>query len=244
MKIVKEPFLNYKNLYIYQDKDAFCYGIDAVLLGNFINITPAQKNILDLGTGNLPIPLILFSKYKKDIDCVEIQKEVYNLGKMTLKENHLEEKIHLFNEDIRSLDKKFNPNFYDVISINPPYFTNGKNSDKLLKVLSRHEVSITLDEILKMVSYLLNNKGHFYMIHRTERFLEIVSKLKSYNLTPKRVCFVHPNLGTKSKLFLIDCIKDGREGLTVEKPIIIYDGKQYRKEIKEMLGEVNDTEEL
>ena len=84
MRVVKEKFLNYRDLYIYQDKDAFCYGIDAVLLGNFIKITPAQKHILDLGTGNLPIPLILYSKYKKNIDCVEIQDSVCELCNKTI----------------------------------------------------------------------------------------------------------------------------------------------------------------
>lgn len=244
MKIVKEHFLNYKNLYIYQDKNSFCYGLDAVLLGNFINITASQKRILDLGTGNLPIPLILYSKYKKEIDCVELQEEVCLLGKKTLKENSLEDMIHLYCEDIRNLKNVFKPNSYDVISINPPYFTNGKNSGKVLKALSRHELSISLDEILKIVSYLLTNKGHFYMIHRTERFLEIVDCLKKYNLSPKRVSFVHSKVNSKSKLFLIDCIKDGKSGLIIDSPIVIYSGDKYSKEFNRMLGDISDTKEL
>ena len=244
MKIVKENFLNYKDTYIYQDKNSFCYGIDAVLLGNFININQSDKNIIDLGTGNIPIPLILYKRFNKKIDCVELQDSIYELGKKTIEVNKLENFINLYHEDIKNLPKVFKRNSYDVISINPPYFTNGKNSDKVSKTFARHEKSVNLDEILKVVNYLLTNKGHFYIINRSERFFEVIDKLKTANLIPKRVKFVYPREDSESKLFLIDCIKAGKDSVKVESPIFLYNGNEYRKEIKEMLGDIHDTKEL
>jgi len=226
MKIIKEIFLDYKDTYIYQDKDSFCYGEDSVLLGNFINIRQSDKKILDLGTGNIPIPLILYKRFNKPIDCVELQDSIYELAKKTISVNNLEKDIFLYHEDIKNLPNIFKRNTYDVISINPPYFTNGKNSDKVSKAIARHELSINIDEILKVVNYLLNNKGHFYMVHRSERFLEIVSKLEKANLIPKRVQFVYFNETSNSKLFLIDCIKSGSSGLNIESPIFLRDMKE------------------
>ena len=46
---------------IIQNKDCFCFGMDAVLLSSFAK---AQKNeqVLDLGTGNGVIPILMQAK--------------------------------------------------------------------------------------------------------------------------------------------------------------------------------------
>lgn len=240
-RIVKEKFLNYKDTYIFQDKDSFCYNLDSVLLANFMNVSK-NKKIIDLATGNIPIPLILVKKYGIKVDCIEIQKNIFSLGKETIEANSLEKYINLFNYNIMDVNKYFNINSYDIVSINPPYFKNNKENTEQSKTIARHEKMIDLDNILKKVNYLLNNKGHFYMIHRTERLIEIINKLRMNNLIPKRIMFVHPYINSPSKLFLIDCIKNGKDNLIIEKPIIIYKNQNiYTEEILEMLGDVNDS---
>ena len=54
---------------IIQNKDCFCFGMDAVLLSSFAK---AQKNeqVLDLGTGNGVIPILMQAK----IPC----RRIYN----------------------------------------------------------------------------------------------------------------------------------------------------------------------
>ena len=233
--------MNYKDTYIYQDKHSFCYGIDSILLANFINVG-LNKKIIDLGTGTMPIPLVLYKKYKTNIDCIELQREIYDLAKKTIEINNLSDYINLYNLDIKNVSKKFESNTYDIVIINPPYFENKKYNIKESLTLARHNVSIDFNSILTSVNYLLNNKGHFYMINRTENLVEIIEKLKQKNLIPKRICFVHPRKNKKSKLFLIDCIKNGKSGLVIDKPVIIYDdNKNYSSELKEMFGDDNDT---
>ena len=94
---VKNYLLGYKNLYIYQDTDMFNFSLDSVLLPNFITINKNVQNILDIGCGNAPIPLILSTKTKAHITGVEIQKEVYNLAVESVKINNLEEQINIVN---------------------------------------------------------------------------------------------------------------------------------------------------
>ena len=57
-------------LKIYQDKDWFCFSLDSVLIANFVPIKLTTKKIMDLGTGNAIIPLILsLNKSVKRDDC-------------------------------------------------------------------------------------------------------------------------------------------------------------------------------
>ena len=241
MKINKEYFLNYKDTYIFQDKESFCYGLDSILLANFIKVG-FNKKIMDLGTGNIPIPLFLYKNHHVKVDCIEIQKNIYDLALKTILYNKLEKYIKVYNMDIKNVFNNFAANSYDIVSINPPYFENCKINNLRNKSVARHNITINFDEILTSVSYLLNNKGHFYMINRTENFFEIIEKLKNKNLIPKRVSFVYPFKNKRSKLFLIECIKNGKIGLVVDKPIIIYDdNKNYSLELLEMFGDNNDT---
>ena len=78
---VKNYLLGYKNMYIYQDTDSFSFSLDSVLLPNFITINKNIKEILDIGCGNAPIPLILSTKTDANITGVEIQdNEMFNFS--------------------------------------------------------------------------------------------------------------------------------------------------------------------
>lgn len=55
--------IGFGGLKLAQDPDGFRYGIDAVILADFaFSICPEAENIIDLGTGNGIIPLILSHK--------------------------------------------------------------------------------------------------------------------------------------------------------------------------------------
>ena len=92
MTKVKNYLLNYDNMYIIQDTDMFNFSLDSVLLPNFVTINKKTKKILDIGSGNAPIPLILSTLTDAQIMAVEIQKDVYELGKESIKINKLENK--------------------------------------------------------------------------------------------------------------------------------------------------------
>ena len=104
---VKNYLLGYKDMYIYQDTDMFSFSLDSVLLPNFITINKGITNILDIGTGNAPIPLILSTKTDAFITAVEVQPEVFNLAKKSVEENNLENIINVICDDIN--------NFYNYL---------------------------------------------------------------------------------------------------------------------------------
>ncbi len=114
--------LGFPHLKIYQNEEWFKFSIDSVLLPNFLKIKKDTKTILDIGTGNAVIPILLSTKTKVPILGVEIQKDVYELGKLSIYENKLEEQISIICEDIKEYTKRQESDCFDLITCNPPYF--------------------------------------------------------------------------------------------------------------------------
>lgn len=227
-----------KNLKIYQDNDFFKFSLESVLLPNFVTVNLRDKLILDLCTGNAPIPLILSEKTKAKIYGVELQPAVYELAKKSVCINKKEDQITILNEDVKNLKQVFNGDTFDIITVNPPYFKVFEKSlinQNDIKATARHENNLNLEELFKIVSYLLKNNGAFYMVHRTERLIEIIETLKKYNLTLKCLQFIHPYKNKESKLFMLKAVKNGKDGVTVREPLYIHnEDRTYCDEIKEM----------
>jgi tRNA1(Val) A37 N6-methylase TrmN6 len=229
--------LGYPDMYIYQDSEWFNFSLDSILLPNFVNIKKNTSNILDIGSGNAVIPMILSTKTDKNIIGVELQQEVYDLGMKSILKNKLENRIQFYNMDIKQFAKEKDSDTFDIITCNPPYFPITDNphlNENIHKQLARHEVTLNLDDIMQISRKLLKNGSSLYLVHRPDRFIEIIEKMKNYNLEPKRVKFVYPKLGKNANILLIEGVKDGKKGLKIEEPLYIYneDG-QYTEEVKQ-----------
>lgn len=239
--IVRNSLLNFKDAYIYQDTEYFKMSLDSLLLANFVTINLRDKKILDIATGNAPIPMLLTYRTKAEIYGVELQTPVYNLGRISIKENNMDKQITLINDDAKNMIDRFESDTFDVITCNPPYFkTNNKEfeNDNEVKTLARHEKTLVLEDIFVIARKLLKNNGRLAMVHRTERFVEIIDIAKKYNFEPKRVRFIYPNNKKISDLVLIECALNGKSGLKMEQPLFVYDNKgKYTEEVSKMFGE-------
>ena len=227
--------LEINNLKIYQNDDWFKFSLESVLLPNFVTLNLRCKNILDLCTGNAPIPLILSTKTKANIVGVEIQKDVYELAKKSVSINNLDNRIKLINDNLNNLKKYYDGDYFDIITVNPPYFPNIDTSQKNIdihKTIARHEIETNLDEIVKISSYLLKNGGYLDIVHQTNRFFDVIDTLKKHNFSINKVQFIYPKEDKESNLFMIEAIKDGNSGVKFLKPLYIHneDGS-YREEI-------------
>ena len=233
--------VGYKNLKIVQNNDWFKFSLESVLLPCFVIINKNTNNILDLCTGNAPIPLVLSTKTKAKIYGVEIQKDVYDLAKKSVDINNLSKQIEIINDDVKNISNKFESDTFDIITCNPPYFKDvdtSKKNDDIHKIIARHEVSLNMDDIAKVVRKLLKNDGKFYLVHRTERFLELTNLLMSYNIMPKRVRFIYPKEDSESNLFMLEAVKNGKVGLKLESPLYVHNNDgSYKDEILKMFNE-------
>lgn len=232
-------FLNIDNLKIIQRNDYFNFSLDTVLLANFITINRTSKKILDLGTGNAAIPLILSKRSSANIVGVEIQDISADLAIRNIKLNNLENRIKIIHEDMKNLDYILKDELFDVIVSNPPFFKLDGNKNQLnnLDQLSkaRHELSINLEEIISIASKFLKNRGYFAIVHRADRLSEILELLKKYKIGAKRLQFCHSNMDKRAKIILVEGLKGSDSTLNILPPIFTnHKDGSYTNIIKEM----------
>lgn len=239
--LVKNSLLNFKDKVIYQNNDWFMMSIDSVLLANFVTIIPSNKIIMDLATGNAPVAMLLTYRTNAKIYGIELQKEIYDLAVKSVKENKFDKQINLINMNIKDLDNVFKSDSIDVITCNPPFFktTSNKHLNNCdIKTIARHEVELDLDSLFFVVKKVLKTKGNFAMVHRTDRFVEIIDKMRLYNLEPKKLQFVYTKKNKDCSILLIEGVKNGNPGIKILPPIYIHnDDGSYTEIIKNMFGE-------
>jgi len=242
MEILKEKEriddLQYKGLKIIQKEDEFCFGIDSVLLSDFAKDIKSNSDIIDLGTGTGIISILLSGKIEVNSICgIEIQKQVADMANRSVKLNNLEDKIKIINKDLKNLPTIFKNNSYDAIVTNPPYKKNntGLKNENEAKLISRHEIKCTIEDIANVSSKLLKNNGALYIVHRPDRLIDIIGSLTKYKLEPKKIKFVYPKKDREPNLVLIKAIKNAKPFLKVEKPLFVYDeNNNYTNDILEI----------
>jgi tRNA1Val (adenine37-N6)-methyltransferase len=233
--------LQRKGYQIIQNPERFCFGMDAVLLSSFAKAKSGER-VLDLGTGNGIIPILMEAKTKGEkFFGLEIQEESADLARRSVALNHLEEKIEIVTGDIKEAADIFGAASFHVITMNPPYMTgnHGVVNPTDAKAIARHEITCSLEEMIAQASKVLKSKGRFYMVHRPFRLAEIMTLMVKYHLEPKRMRLVYPFGDKEPNMVLIEGLKGGNSRITVEPPLIVYEQPGvYTEELKRMYYEV------
>ena len=226
---------------IIQNPERFCFGMDAVLLSSFAKAKSGER-VLDLGTGNGIIPILMEAKTKGEkFFGLEIQEESADLARRSVALNGLEEKIEIVTGDMKEAADIFGAASFHVITMNPPYMTDshGIVNPTDAKAIARHEITCSLEEMICQASKVLKSKGRFYMVHRPFRLAEIMSLMVKYHLEPKRMRLVYPFVDKEPNIVLIEGLKGGNSRITVEPPLIVYEQPGvYTEELKRMYYEV------
>lgn len=226
---------------IIQNKKWFSYGIDAVLISYFSKIK-RDSTVVDLGTGNGIIPMLLNNIHQtKKIIGIEKQIEVAEMATRSLAHNKIHA-IEILNCDVNVASKQLGKACADVVISNPPYFKKGGAliNDDDIKSQARHETSADLEQFIKTASELLTEKGHFYMVHRPMRLVDIFYYCRVYNLEPKTIQFVYPNKRKPPNIVLIKCIKNGNRELKYQDNLYVYNEDQsYTDQIHHIYEEMN-----
>lgn len=228
--------LGLKELKIKQDTNLFSFGMDAVLLSDFVH---CKKNarVLDIGTGNAILPLLLYGKNKsKCITGVELQKVSSDLALENIRLNKLEKYIDIINMDIKCFKSK---ELFDVVVSNPPYMQNASGATSSLKevAIARTEICCNLGDIFKAARALLKMNASMFIVHRPNRLVDIFYEARSYGLEPKKIRFVKPYIHEAANLVLIEFRRGGGSFLTIDKDIIVYKSAGiYTDEIYKIYG--------
>lgn len=230
MKVINNV-LGFDGIKIVQDSDGFKFSLDSVLLANFVTLNKSTKKIMDIGSGNGIIPILLSLKTKAHIDGVEIQREGYLNSLESIKLNKMDN-ISIFNDDIKDFYKTLESDTYDVVVSNPPYFMGNNHNINEMKKVARHSLSLDYKDVIVISKKILKNNGFLSIVHRPENLMDILMFMRSNNIEPKKIRFVYPYKGKNANILLVEGAKNGKPGLKVMDPLYVYENGNYTEEIK------------
>lgn len=211
-----------KNLNIYVS-DAHIFTSDAIALADFC--APRHKDkCCDLGTGNGIIPLLWLRDFKPAESVgVELSEGAVKLFRKTLSENNIEDKIKIVHNDLRSLKGVLPNEYFDIVSINPPYKKLGTGivNDGEDYKNARHEFTCTLEDAAKAAATLLKYGGRFCICQRPERLPDIFEAMRKYKIEPKSMREVIQRIGKEPSLVMVEGKKGSAPGFRIREPLII-----------------------
>ncbi len=206
--------LQCKNLKILQNKNLYTFTSDSVVLANFIR-THTNDSAVEIGAGSGVISILVQAKNPiKKIFAFEIQKQMADLARKNVEINNLQEKIEIIADDVKNFDKYIEKGKFEVVFSNPPYFKTTNFVQNEVSKIAKEEVSLSLEDLVKISFALLKDKGVFYCCHIAERSAELISCCQNNGLTVKEMFFTENGKG-RVKLVVVKCVKGAKNGVKV-----------------------------
>lgn len=225
---------------IIQHPHVFAFSLDAVLLAAFAQLPKRGGQVVDLGAGNGAVSLFAAHHTTAQMTLVEIQPRLADMARRSIVLNDLTQRLTVLNMPMQEILTEIPKDSVDAVMTNPPYFKDSPTIEKKSNphfALARHELTVTLTEVVALSADLLKFNGKLFMVHRPDRLGEILSELQAHQLAPKRLRFVYPKAGREANMVLIEAIRGGRpNGLRVLPPLVVYDEQgNYEAEVKRAL---------
>lgn len=213
--------LQLDDLKLIQNKSGYKFSTDSVLLANF---GKAKQNdiYVDLCSGSGVVAILFSCKNKiKKSYAVELQPQLADMASRSIEYNGLSGKIQVLNQDLKDICKTLGHESVDVVTVNPPYNPVGETSATDEIAIATHELKTNLETIILQTSKLLKYGGKFYMVHRADRIVDIMYNLRKYNLEPKVLRVVYPNVSKEPNLVLVEAKKGAKAGIKILSPLIL-----------------------
>lgn len=235
-----------RDIKIHQNRKGYRFSVDALLLASFAE-GRAIKKAADFGAGSGIIGLLLARKCPgAQVILIELQESLARLAESNVEMNGLGERVGVIRMDIKAITagggvpgSGLEPSSFDLVVSNPPFrkIRSGLINPGDEKAIARHEIMISLNELVKAGGALLKHHGRFCIIHLPERLAEITGIMRDNGLEVKRLRCVHSRVSSDAGMVLIESIKGARTGMKVESPLIIYnDDGSYTDKMLEYYG--------
>jgi tRNA1Val (adenine37-N6)-methyltransferase len=207
-----------------QPLKGYRYSIDSVILASALH-PKAGDAVVDLGTGCGIIPLILaFRRSGIRIWGVELQEELAAVAEANVRENGMASRVTVFCADMRHLRPERFGAPVDMVVSNPPYRQgrSGRVNPDTQRALARHEIAITLLDLVRVGRRLLKTGGRFVTIYAAHRMAELISCMRAERIEPKRLRSIHSSHGQDAHWVLVEGRCGGKTGIAITPPLVVY----------------------
>lgn len=214
----------FKGYKLLQDTDAFCYGVDAVLLADYSRAEETE-HVLDLGSGNGAVPIVLMGKFNPaSVTGVEVQPTMAELASKSAELNGLSDRVKFICGDVKDIRNLVEGGSFDVVTCNPPYFESGRGpaSSASAAFVARHETTAKLMDFVSAAAYALRRGGRFVLVHRPSRLPDIFECCRKCGLEPKKLRMVAPKDGESANIVLVSCVKGGGKELKIDPQLSVH----------------------
>jgi tRNA1(Val) A37 N6-methylase TrmN6 len=187
----------------------FRVSVLSLFLINFIKIKRKQRLIVDFGTNNGVIPILLANlTQKRKFIAIDLFQEVLTFAKQNLKENGIKKsnQIKFLHQEINSFSLVRE---VDLVVCNPPFFSKEefisvKSKEKTMMNVAKFQTTTSLFQIFQMANRCLKNKGYLVMIYPLHKIQEITSLFESFSFLLKRIQFIAPSKTLPPKWFIFE----------------------------------------
>ena len=216
--------LQRNGLRIIQHPEAFRFGMDAVLLADFVRLKP-RETVADMGTGTGILPLLLSQKQEScTFEAFEIQPEMAEMANRSVAMNKLQDRIRVHTCDMREAWKVVGREKMHAVVCNPPY---GKRGGTLTNetegvLVARHEKDCTIEDVTASCAAVLRNGGRVSIVFPAQRMLELCDALRKVRLEPKRIRMVCAHADKPPYLVMVEAMKNAKPQLLWMPPLIVY----------------------
>ncbi len=226
-----------KRLLVQQFRGGYRFSIDAVILAGHIRPRPKEK-VLELGAGcGIVSLMVAFRHADVRVTGVEIQPELAGLARANVLANGLQARVRILGRDLKTLAPADLAGPFDWVVSNPPYrkAATGRLNPHMQRAIARHEIKVSLPDIIAAARRWLRTGGHFVTVYTAERMAEALSRMQSAGIEPKYCRMIHATATSTAKLVLLEGHKGARPGLIVAPPLVIYgENGDYTAEIEKL----------
>ena len=208
-----------------QPRHGYRFSVEAILLGRFAR-AGTRDRVLELGAGCGVVSIMMATIYRpREVVAVEIQPTMAQMFARNAEINELKS-VSCVCADLRS--KKIagiTPSGFDLVVANPPYraAATGRESPDHGRRIARGETNATLEDFIVAARRYARRGGRVAFVFTARRVAELISAMRSNQLEPKRIRFVHPRLAMPASVVLIEARVGAGIEVAIEPPLILYE---------------------
>lgn len=203
---------------IIQNVSLYRFTSDSILLSRFAR-AKVKDDVADFcsGSGAVGFHFLCLNKHINSLTLFELQPSLADMSQRTAQANGFDVKIE--QGRLQDISKDYDGRF-SLILCNPPYERGGFDNGVYERAICRKEITITLEEIIKIAASKLKFGGRLDIINRADRTAELFYTMKKYGIEPKRMQFVKGSENSSPYLIMAEGVKGGKPSIEILPTIV------------------------